>query len=246
MSTVMLVGAASAAVSCPSGSTTFDTEPDANGNQLVQNADNFGTGADTCFTHTSSGGMALTQTEQTKSGPPTSYPDNSYGCSGSYCSTRWISPLWSSTTMQVTGSINTTTMEANTTADMLVDSIFSATGGSGKATAAEIEILTWANPGYSSIGICAAASCGATLVTINGTSWWRSFQASNWPKWDYARATMTKSVTSLPLQNFYTNANAANPSHLGTDVLNQAAIGDELWQNGTGLKLVSTSAINVP
>src|ERR1700733_10278920 len=71
-----IMAPASAAVTCPTGSVTWNTENDVNGNQIIQNGDNYGTGADTCFTYGADGAMTLTQADLTYNSSPTSYPND--------------------------------------------------------------------------------------------------------------------------------------------------------------------------
>jgi hypothetical protein len=237
------------AVTCPTGSVTWNTENDVNGNQIAQNADNFGTGADTCFTTGTNGEFTITQADPAFTSLPTSYPDNGYGCGASYCTTRWVSELWSTPAIQLTGSTNTTNMAPGTNAALLVDDIFTVAGGAGQPTAAEVEIVSWAAPSYSALGYCASTACGATPVTIHSETWWRSERkaTNGWPVWYYVRATMKERVQKLGIGTFLTNANCTGFSGgLGNLRWNQVAFGDELWANGLGIQMVSTSATGIP
>jgi hypothetical protein len=247
-----------AAVTCPSGSTTWNVEQDANSNWIAQNADNFGTGADTCFNADTYGGMDITQADLTGQTNPTSYPNDGWGCSASYCTSGWASELWSTPTMKVTGTLDTSGVDTGSKFDLLVDSLFSTSTTYGYDIAAEVEVVTYADPGYSQLGFCTATSCGATSETIGSNTWWLSYKSvygsgcsCTWDDYVFVRGTMTKSLSNLNLATFYSTANTyASGGHgggLGTLYLSTAEFGSELWKDGYSLFIdPSVAATNVP
>lgn len=245
---------AAAAVTCPTGSLTFNTEPDANGNQIVQNADNFGGGSDTCFTFAAGGhGQAtITQADPANHVNPTSYPNDGYGCSLSYCSTGWASQLWSTPTMTISGAIDSTGVATGSKYDLLIDSLFTTSTGTFSNPTAEVEIVTMAAPSYTGLGFCAATTCGAKAETIDGSTWWLKYKVASagWDDYVFVRGTMSGSFSGLTLHDFYTAANTfaagGHGAGLGTLNLGTAEMGTEFWENGLGMKLSDVSATNVP
>jgi hypothetical protein len=240
------------AFTCPTGSTTFHTGYDANKFQYNANADNFGSGSDTCFTDGTDGQMTLTQTYGTSTINPTSYPDDGYGCGSSDCSYGWTSKLWSTPTMTLSGSMSNSGVASGSKYDDLVDSTFTTGTGDFSLPSAEVEIVTYAAPSYTGLGFCAATSCGATSVSIAGNSYWRSEKTASsgsttWSDYLYVANTMTQSISSLPLATFYSNANGSGlGSGLGILNLGFVGYGNELWESGTGLEINSVLATNMP
>jgi hypothetical protein len=233
-------------VTCPTGSVTWHTEDDVNGFQFNSTADNYGTNAKTCFTYGADGQLTVTQADPTDNFDPTSYPSNQYGCSSGECTYGWTNKLWSSTTMTVTGSATTSGDASGTKNDILTDVFLtSATGEFGNPNA-EIEIVTAAYPSYTGLGFCAATSCGATEVTIDGSSWWykTGTTAGGWTDYYFVANTMSNGITGLALEPFMAKANATKS--LSTWNLGSAWFGSEFWENGVGFKINSVSATNVP
>jgi hypothetical protein len=238
------------AFSCPTGSVTWHTEDDANGHQFNANADNYGSGSDTCFTYGTDGQLTLTQTYATSTVNPTSYPNDGYGCGSSDCSYGWTSELWSTPTMTISGSMSNSNVVANSKYDDLVDSLFTTGTGYFTTPSAEVEIVTYSAPSYTGLGFCASTTCGAS--SVGGVKYWLSEKTaksgtSSWSDYLFVANTMTQSVSSLPLATFYSDANSSGlGSGLGTLDLGFVGYGNELWQNGTGLSINSVSATNLP
>jgi hypothetical protein len=240
------------ALSCPAGSVTWHTEDDANGFQFNANADNYGSGSDTCFTYGVDGQMALTQTYATSNINPTSYSNDGYGCGSSDCSYGWASELWSTPTMKISGSMTNSGVVANSKYDDLVDSLFTTGTGYFSTPSAEVEVVTYAAPSYTGLGFCASTTCGATSITVGSVNYWLTEKTaksgtSSWADYLFVANKMTQSVSSLPLAKFYSAANSSSlGSSLGALKLGFVGYGNELWQNGTGLKINSVLATNMP
>jgi hypothetical protein len=240
------------AVSCPTGSVTWHTEDDANGFQFNANADNYGSGSDTCFTYGTDGQLTLTQTYGTSTTNPTSYPNDGYGCGVSECSYGWASELWSTPTMTLTGSMSNSGVASGSKYDDLVDSLFTTSTGDFSTINAEVEVVTYAAPSYSGLGFCTSTTCGATSVTVGGNSYWLTEKTAGtspttWPDYIFVANTMTQSISSLPLATFYSDANSSGlGSGLGTLNLGFVGYGNELWKSGTGLEINSVLATNRP
>jgi hypothetical protein len=235
------------AITCPSGSVAWNSAKDDNGNNVFQNAENFGTGADTCFTPAAHAGMTLAQATPVHSANPSSYPNDDYGCGSSACTYGWTSELWSNAAPTVTGSADTTGMQNGTLAGLLTDSVFTAVGGTHQGFTAEVEVVSWTSVPYPRLGFCASESCGAVPVTIGAVTWWRSERDNTgWPRWIYVGDTMSQSV-DLNLAEFYNEANDTGyMGGLGNLLLNRVAFGFELWQGGTGLHISSESLTSLP
>jgi hypothetical protein len=240
------------ALSCPAASVTWHTADDTNGYQFNANADNYSSGSDTCFSDAANGQMTLTQTYQTSSVDPTSYPNDGYGCGSSDCSSGWTSKVWSTPTMKLTGSMSNAKVEGSSKYDDLVDSLFTTSTGDFSTPSAELEIVTYAAPSYSGLGFCASASCGAKSKTIGGTSYWfyektATSGSKSWSDYYFVAKTMAQSVNSLPLATFYSDANSSGlGSGFGTLNLGFVGYGNELWYGSTGLQINSVLASNMP
>ena len=247
------------AVTCPAGSTTFNTESDANGNHLAQNADNFGPAAVTCFSDTgSSGQLTVTQADHSSdSVNPTSYPSDDYGCTFSLCTQGWTTKSWNQAThLKVTASLSNTGVNGNDAYDYLLDQLLTCNTctGTNPPTMAEVEIVLNAKPSFPGLGFCRATACGATQVTVNGVSWWRkkvTAAVGGWPDYIYCRNTAVSSVTGLDVTNFFKNANAFDGGLAGLFLASTWSAGTELWprtagDGGLGLTVNSASITGEP
>jgi len=244
---------ASASVTCPSGSVGWHTENDANGNQIIMNAGNYGTGADTCFTYGADGAMTLTQADLTYSSSPTSYPNDGYGCDNSYCSTGWTSEPWASVTSQLTGGFSTSGVASGSEYDQILDSFFTTTASQPFTYPnAEIEIISFAAPSYSSLGFCVSTSCGATEYPISGSNWWLSEKTAHsasytWPDYLFVQDIQGNGIADAPLETFYSTAsNSGEGPSLGSLNLGFLGFGAELWKNGAGLSIGPVDVTNLP
>jgi hypothetical protein len=246
------------AVTCPNGSTTFNTENET-GYQIVQNSNNDpgSPNADTCFSFDAGtpGQMTVTQADPADHVNPTSYPANGVGCGKTYCGTSWNSVVWRNSSLKISATMNPNMVVANSKYDALLDSMFTNSTGTFGAPNAEVEIVTRAFPSYTGLGFCAATSCGATKEVINGNTWWLKYkQATNgtdvWDDYIFVRDTMVSSVTNINLNAFWTIAdNFSGPGHgggLDSWRNGRAEFGTELWENGVNLRESSFSATNLP
>jgi hypothetical protein len=237
------------AVTCPGGSVAWYTESDGSGNGIAMNADDFGTGSDTCFTYGAGGQMTVTQASATKTTDPTSYPNDSWGCGTSYCTPGWTSEPWWTPTFQISGSLNTSGVASGSIYDLLTDVFLTSTTRSFSSPNVEIEIVADGYPSYSAIGDCVSTSCGATVVWVAGTSWWLSERTApgGWPDYFFVRSRMTTSVRNLPIQSFLEEASSSGVGPgLGSYDLGYVGFGTEFWDNGLGMAITSVRSANLP
>jgi len=240
---------AASATTCPGGSGVWYTSTDSTGNQITENADNYGSGAETCISRGVGGALTVTQANPARTLSPTSYPNDGYGCGQSYCTAGWTSELWLASSMTVSGSINTSGVASGSKYDLLVDSFFTTSTRYYNSPNLEIEIVLDAAPSYTGLGECVTTWCGAEEVTIGGTQWWMSERTANegWPDYFFVRNTTTTWFSSLPLQTFYEDASISGLGPgLGTYNLGYVGWGTEFWANGLGVQFGPAGSTDIP
>jgi Glycosyl hydrolase family 12 len=226
----MRVPAASAAT-C----TKWATGQEADGTQVVINADNWG-GGNTCLNVDGGADFTVASQSVPYTGGVLAYPDVNIGCSGGYCTRNSGLPVLEPAAAPVV-TWSTVSSSPGSKFDTALDLLFSNTLSSSPPINGEVMVMINSS-GYTALGL---PGPGSPTVRIDGTQWYYKYRTGgSWPFTQFAAVTNEGSVSNLALAPFlaYANRLGALPSSLN---LVQICAGNELWQGGAGLATTSLS-----
>jgi cellulose 1,4-beta-cellobiosidase len=212
---------------------------EADGTQVVVNADNWN-GGNACLNVDGGADFSVASQSMPYNPDTLAYPNVSIGCSGGYCSTSSGLPVPEPAAAPVV-TWSTVNSSPGSKFDTTLDLMFSSTPNTAPPIGAEVMVMINSS-GYTAIGL---PGPGSPIVMIDGALWYYQYRTTGrWPRTQFTAVSTGDSVTNLALAPFFAYANGlgALPTSLS---LVQVLAGNELWQGGTGLGTTSFSVSGV-